>query len=219
MRDCVILINDRLVSLSHTTAMGEQDIPGLVVPDKGTISSFQTVVNQVSHWLKDIAVSSADIQEILAKFAPFEQDVFTILTRSGVNWGYFWKLASFGRAPANMQCRVCSRQSHIHFLYSWDCAWIIEPWIVRCCEIDTLHLLQETSSRPLGAANCFPRLTCIQAFTSSRYGLRIVIRQPSQRHLDYMNSWVHHLGSPIHQDVFNASWITYFASKLQMAQW
>ena len=58
--------------LPEDAEMGEQDIPGLVVPDKGTISSFQTVVNQVSQWLKDIAVSSADIQEILAKFAPFE---------------------------------------------------------------------------------------------------------------------------------------------------
>ena len=56
--------------------MGEQDIPGLVLPEKGTISSFQTVVKQVSQQLKDIDVSPADIQEILAKFAPFEQDVF-----------------------------------------------------------------------------------------------------------------------------------------------
>ncbi len=55
--------------------MGEQDIPGLVVPEKGTISSFQTVVSQVSQ-LKDRSVSPGDIQEILDKFAPFEKDVF-----------------------------------------------------------------------------------------------------------------------------------------------
>ncbi len=62
--------------LSEDTDMGEQDIPGLVLPEKGTISSFQTVVNQVSQQLKDIAVPPADIQDILTKFSPFEQDVF-----------------------------------------------------------------------------------------------------------------------------------------------
>jgi hypothetical protein len=34
--------------LPEDADMGEQDIPGLVLPEKGTISSFQTVVNQVS---------------------------------------------------------------------------------------------------------------------------------------------------------------------------
>jgi hypothetical protein len=62
--------------LTEDTDMGEQDIPGLVVPEKGTISSFQTVVSQVSQQLKDRSVSPEDIQEILDKFAPLEKDVF-----------------------------------------------------------------------------------------------------------------------------------------------
>ena len=62
--------------LPEDADMGEQDIPGLVVPEKGTISSFQTVVSQVSRQLTDRSVSPADIQEILDKFAPFEKDVF-----------------------------------------------------------------------------------------------------------------------------------------------
>ena len=41
---------------------------------------------------------------------------------------------------------------------------ITEPSIVRCCEIDTRHLQQETSPRTHGVGNCSPRLTCISDF-------------------------------------------------------